>query len=147
MRTRPFRLFLAAAIPLILTAQLKPPADHCDVPADAPLALVAGSKPAVLWNSYEPVMKFPVPAGHPVGIGKREGDWTCVSHYGSGYGWMLSNRLQPIEANLHPPSTAWTGRWTPLGLKKQPRDNVTQLVISTGTSPGSLKVDGQAYWF
>lgn len=147
MRARFFPLLiLAASSPLALTAQPKPPADHCDVPPDAPLALVTGSKAADLWNSYAPSMKFAVPAGNPVAIGKRDGDWTCVSHYGSGYGWMLTSRLQPIQPDLHPPAIAWTGTWTPLGLKKQPRDAITKLVISSGAATGKLKVNGQAYW-
>lgn len=139
-------LILALATELTTTAQPKPPAEHCDVPPDAPLAAVNGSKPAELWNSYAPSMKFAVPAGHPVATGKREGDWTCVSHYGSGYGWMLTNRLQRIEPDLRPAAAAWTGTWTPLGVKKQPREAVTQLVISAGKS-GALRVEGQAYWF
>jgi hypothetical protein len=139
-------IILAGAAPLVLNAQPTPPAGHCDVSRDAPLALVTGSKSAELWNSYAPSMKFAVPAGNPVAIGKREGDWTCVSHYGSGYGWMLSNRLQPINPDLHPSAAAWTGTWTPLGMK-QPRDAATKLVISTGVAPGNLKLDGQAYWF
>ena len=60
---------------------------------------------------------------------------------------MLTNRLQPIQPDLHPPATAWRGTWIQLGLKKQPRAAITKLVISTGTAPGSLKVEGQAYWF
>jgi hypothetical protein len=148
MRTRLFPvLVLAAAIPLALTGQPKPPSDHCDVSPGAPLALVTGSGRADLWNSYAPSMKFSMPAGQPVAIGKRDGDWTCVSHHGSGYGWMLTNRLQPIQPDLHPPVIAWTGAWTPLGLKKQPREAVTRLVISTSSAPGNLKVDGHAYWF
>jgi hypothetical protein len=148
MRTRLFPLLvLAVATPLAGTAQPKPPTAHCDVPQDAPLALVTGSKPADLWNSYAPSTKFPVPAGNPVAVGRRDGEWTCVSHYGSGYGWMLANRLQPLHPDLHPLAAAWTGTWTPLGLKKQPRDAVTKLVISTGAAQGSLKVSGEAYWF
>jgi hypothetical protein len=148
MHMRLLPLFILAVSALqSFSAQSKPPADHCDVSPDAPLALVIGSKDADLWNSYAPSMKFPVLAGQPVAVGKREGDWTCVNHYGSGYGWMLTNRLQPIQTDLHPPATAWTGTWTPLGLKKQPREAITKLVISTGTAPASLKVDGQAYWF
>jgi hypothetical protein len=148
MHTRLFPLLiLAASTPASFSAQSKPPADHCDVSPDAPLALVTGSKDVDLWNSYATSMKFPVPAGHPVAIGRRDGEWTCVSHYGSGYGWMLTNRLQPIEPDLHPPATSWTGTWTPLELKKQPREASTKLVISTGAAPGSLKVAGQAYWF
>jgi hypothetical protein len=137
-------LILAAATSF---AQPKPPAASCDVPDDAPLALVAGSKSADLWNAGMPSTKFPVPAGHPVAVGRREGEWACVSHYGSGSGWMLAGRLQPVEPDLHPPAAAWTGAWTPLGLKKQPRDAVTKLVISTGSAPGNLKVSGEAYWF
>ena len=102
-------LILAAATPLTLPAQPKPPTDHCDVSPDAPLALVIGPKHADLWNSSAPSMKFPVPAGNPVAIGKRDGDWTCVSHYGSGLGWMLTKRLQPLQPDLHPPAAAWTG--------------------------------------
>lgn len=138
---------VAAATALNLTAQPKPPAEPCDVPADAPFALVTGPKAADLWNSYTPSMKFPVPAGQPVAVGKREGDWTCVTHYGSGFGWMLSNRLQAVQPDLHPSAAAWAGTWTPLGIKKQPRDATTRLTISTGAAAGSLKVDGQAYWF
>jgi len=148
MGTRLFPLLiLTASNPFALAAQPKPPADHCEVSPDAPLALVTGSKEADLWNSYAPSMKFPVPAGHPVAIGRRNSDWTCVSHYGSGYGWILTNRLQPIQPDLHPPATAWKGTWTPLGLKKQPRGAMTKLVISTGVAPGGLRVAGQAYWF
>lgn len=127
--------------------QPKPPSAPCDVPGDAPLALVTGSKPAELWNPYAPAVKFSVPAGNPVGVGKQDGDWTCVSHYGSGYGWMLSSRLRAITPDLHPPVSAWTGTWTPLGVKKQPRDAITKLVISPGAAPESLKVQGEAYWF
>jgi len=148
MRTRLFPiLILTTATSPALTAQPKPPAAPCDVPRDAPLAVVTGSKPADLWNSYAPSAKFPVPAGNPVATGRRDGDWACVSHYGSGSGWMLANRLQPLQPDLHPLAAAWTGTWTPLGLKKQPRDAVTKLVISTGVAPGSLKVNGEAYWF
>jgi hypothetical protein len=148
MPTRLFPLLiLAAATSLALTAQPKLPAAHCDVPPDAPLGLVTGSKSADLWNSYAPSTKFPVPAGNPVAVGKRDGDWTCVSHYGSGYGWMLTNRLRPIQPDVHPRAADWTGTWTPLGLKKQPRDATTKLVISTGSAPGDLKVKGEAYWF
>jgi hypothetical protein len=148
MCTRLFPLLiLAALIPPPFSAQPKPPADHCEVSPDSPLALVTGSKDAELWNSYTPSMKFPVPAGHPVAIGKRDGDWTCVSHVGSGSGWMLTDRLQPIQPDLHPPDTAWKGSWTPLGLKKQSPGGTSKLVISPGAAPGSLKVDGQAYWF
>jgi hypothetical protein len=143
----PALLILAAATSLTLTAQPKPPAAPCDVPQDAPLALVTGSKPADLWNSYAPSTKFAVPVGQPVAVGRSEGDWTCVSHFGSGYGWMLANRLQPVQPDLHPPAAAWTGTWTPLGLKKQPRDASTKLVISAGAAKGSLKVSGEAYWF
>jgi hypothetical protein len=92
-------------------------------------------------------MKFAVPAGEPVAVGGRDGDWTCISHYGTGSGWMLTSVLEPIQADPHPPAAAWTGTWTPLGWKKQPSDAVTQLVISAGAAPGTLKVDGQAYWF
>jgi hypothetical protein len=145
MRLYPL-LVLAVASPVALLAQSNPPAAHCDVPADAPLALVTGSKPAELWNSYAPAMKFAVPAGNPVAVGKQDGDWTCVSHYGSGYGWMPSNRLRAISPDLHPSATNWAGTWTPLGLKKQPRDMTTKLVISSGAAPGSLKVQGEAYW-
>jgi len=88
-----------------------------------------------------------VPTGQPVAVGKRDGDWTCVSHYGSGNGWMLTNRLQAIQPDLHPPAAAWIGTWMPLGVKKQPRDAVTKLAISTGAVPFNLKVDGEAYWF
>jgi hypothetical protein len=148
MRTRLLPLLiLTIASSLVLTAQPKPPAAPCDVPSDAPLALVTGSKPADLWNSYARSTKFPVPAGNPVAVGRQDGDWTCVSHYGSGYGWMLSSRLQPLQPDLHPPAAAWTGTWTPLGLRNQPRDAVTKLVISAGKAPGSLKVAGEAYWF
>jgi len=140
-------LILAAASSVALIAQPRPPAGQCDVPEDAPLAMVTGSRPAELWNSYAPAMKFAVPAGNPVGVAQREGDWTCVSHYGSGNGWMLTNRIRPISPDLHPPDNAWTGTWTPLGVKKQPREAVTKLVISTGATPGNLKVQGEAYWF
>jgi hypothetical protein len=57
---------------------------------------------------------------------------------------MLANRLQPLQPDLHPPAA---GTWTPLALKKQPRDAVTKLVTSTGVAPGHLKVDGEAYCF
>jgi hypothetical protein len=148
MRTRlfPVLILITATLPA-LTAQPKPPAAPCDVPRDAPLTVVTGSKTADLWNSYAPSTKFPVPAGNPVAVGRRDGDWTCVSHYGSGSGWMLANRLQPLQPDLHPLAAAWTGTWTPLGVKKQPREAVTKLVISTGAAPGSLKVNGEAYWF
>ena len=128
-------------------AQPTPPAANCDVAPDAPLAVVTGSKPANLWKSSVPAMKFAVPAGHPVAIGKRSGDWTCVSHYGTGYGWMLTSALEPVQADPHPSVAAWTGTWTPLGWKRQPRNAVTKLVISAGSAPGMLKVDGKAYWF
>lgn len=143
----PILIVLAAAATVVLTAQPKPPSAQCDVPADAPLALVTGSKPAGLSNPNAPSMKFTVPAGQPVAVGKRDGDWTCVGHYGFGYGWMLTSRLEPVRPDLHPPITAWTGIWTPLGVRKQPRGAATQLAISTGAPPGSLKVSGQAYWF
>jgi hypothetical protein len=143
---RSFAILILA--PFLLAAQPKPPAGHCDVPDDAPLALVTGSKSADLWNtSLPPATKFAVPAGHPVAVGKRDGDWTCVTHYGSGYGWMLTSRLQPIQPGLHPPAAAWIGVWTPLGWKKQPRGAVTKIVISDRGAPGKLKVEGQAYWF
>jgi hypothetical protein len=140
-------LILIAALRLIVAAQDKPPAGQCDVPDDAPLALVTGSKSVDLWKPSPPSVKFPVPAGHPVAIGKRDGEWTCVDHYGTGYGWMLTNRLRPIQPDLHPAAAAWIGVWTPLGWKKQSRDTVTKIVISTGATQGTLKVEGQAYWF
>jgi hypothetical protein len=148
MRNRLFPLLiLVAATCLTSAAQPKPPADHCDVPPEAPLALVTGSKPAELWNSYTPSIKFSVPSENPVAVGKQNGDWTCVSHYGTGYGWMLTARLRPIQPDLHPPAAGWTGTWTPLGVKKQPRGAVTRIAISAGASPGHLKVQGEAYWF
>jgi hypothetical protein len=146
MGTHVFALMIAVAAPLVLMGQPKPPSEGCDVPEDAPMARVTGSKPAELWNSVLSV-KFSVPAGHPVSTGKRNGDWTCVSYYGSGNGWMLSSRLEAIQPDLHPPASAWMGTWVPLGVKKQPREGVTKLTISAGAAAGSVKVEGQAYWF
>src|SRR5690349_20457489 len=135
------KLILIAALPLFAGAQPKAPAGACDVPDDAPMALVTGTEMADSWKPSPASMKFSVPAGHPVAIGQRAVEWTCVNYYAAGYGWMLTSRLRPIPPELHPAPADWLGVWTPLGLKKQPRDAVTKLVISSEATPATLKFE------
>src|SRR5579863_446462 len=145
------RLF-SMLLPITITAaaQGNPPhiTSRCDVPDGAPLALITGTGAVDMWHlDLPPAQNLPVKAGQPVYVGNREGDWTCIGGFGSGYGWAPAARLAPIAVDPNPPRASWIGTWVPYGWKNQDPKTSSKLVIAAGPANGLLQVQGRKFWF
>ena len=147
-------LVLGWATTASVLGQGAPPAERCDfngARVDAAVRRTVGLDPAPYYLTCHPrtpsandagCIRDSLQPGVVVSVDRERSGWSCVAAGGTS-GWVETLRLEELPAEPRPRPTDWVGWWT-RSTTADFGDGV--LVLTTGATPGSLRVSGRAFW-
>ena len=122
-----------------------------DLPATAPVRIVRGNSPVPYafacsqHGADKPCIGGKLSPGLVVTVAASSGGWSCVSGGDSTSGWVPTSSLAELPVTPKIPLQQWIGWWRDApGITSAKSD---RLLITRGSSPGSLRVSGRAYWY
>jgi hypothetical protein len=118
-------------------------------PADTPIRILTGDGPipyafACGYKNSPACIGGTLKPGLVVSLGAERNGWSCVTD-GDASGWIPSSRLAYVPDTPHIPESSWIGWWQE--GKPAPGIKNDRLLITRGSSPGTLHISGRAYWY
>jgi len=122
-----------------------------DVPSTAPVRIIRGNG-AVPYafacaqhGTEKPCIGGNLNPGLVVTVAASSGEWSCVSGGDSTSGWVPTSSLAELPVTPKVPLEDWIGWWHNGPDTRRVKSD--RLLITRGSSPGTLRVSGRAYWY
>ena len=120
------------------------------VDASTPVRILAGADPvpyafACAQHPGKPCIGGTLSPGLVVNVAATTGAWSCVSGGDSTSGWVPTARLAELPTTPAVPLKDWLGWWR--NGPSTPEAKSDRILITPGSSPGTLRVSGRAYWY
>ena len=153
MRVLRFSIIMAVCVGLGV-AQPTVPTAKCDfhgARADAPLRQISGGGTPYWFacgvRKGAACIAGSLPAGLVVSVDHEESGWSCVTGGDSTSGWVDTARLEGVPSEPKIPHDDWLGWWHQFEPTKEMADGGDVLLLTTGSTPGSIRVSGRAIWY